>query len=387
MRDVFRIIALIAANMMLAFPVGAVIGAIPAMAQYFGGGIQGAFFAQLILVVPMVALIFGAPAAGFLAEIYHRKPTLMVGLVAYAIFGSAGMFVDNIWILLISRAAMGLAVGLISTVATTLAGDYYEGERRDTVVGWLGMAPTAGSVIGIFLSGVLVDVGGWHLPFVMYLLAAPALALAIFSLDEPAVASSKHQDKEALPLRLFVICTLGGVAAISVVLPVFQIPLMLASEGVTRASVSSSIITVVAVVGSIVAPFYARLRHALSTGGVLGLMFVSVGASDALVAASGTIPGVIAASVLAGIGGGLLIPHFMVITMDVASEKARSRAIGFAISAIFLGEFLIPFVAEPLHWAFGLRGMFAAMGAFGLVAGPVLGFAEFRTARRSMAVG
>jgi MFS family permease len=164
-------------------------------------------------------------------------------------------------------------------------------------------------------------------------------------------------------------------------------PLLLNTAGISQASVSSGIVTVVAVVGSIIAPFYARIRAALSAGGVLALVFVAMGLSTVLISVSHSILGIVSAFTLSGIGGGLLIPHFMAITMDVASEKARGRAIGLAISAIFLGEFLIPFVAQSLQWAFGIRGMFTAIGVFGLIAGPILGVSELRAAKHSVPVG
>jgi hypothetical protein len=49
--------------------------------------------------------------------------------------------------------------------------------------------------------------------------------------------------------------------------------------------------------------------------------------------------------------------------LDRAAAAVRSRALGLAYSAVFLGDFLNPFVIAPISAALGLAGAFRTIAA------------------------
>jgi MFS family permease len=66
---------------------------------------------------------------------------------------------------------------------------------------------------------------------------------------------------------------------------------------------------------------------------------------------------------ITGFGGGLAVPHFLNLVLDRAAVAVRSRALGLAYSAVFLGDFLNPFVIAPVSAWLGLAGAFQAVAA------------------------
>jgi MFS family permease len=65
---------------------------------------------------------------------------------------------------------------------------------------------------------------------------------------------------------------------------------------------------------------------------------------------------------ISGFGSGLVLPYFTGAAMELASAEARPRAMGLMVSAMFAGQFLAPFVSEPLRSLVGTPAVFGIWG-------------------------
>jgi len=270
------------------------------------------------------------------------------------------LVVEGFWPLVLSRVVLGGTVGAISTICMTLTGDYFTGTRRTWAVALVGIAPAVGSVLVLLIGGMLVDRGGWHMAFAVYLAGLPVLLLGAVFIEEPARRVLHTAAGGALPPLFWVLCLVAMGEACAAVLPAVQLPFVLIDNGVRDATTASILIAASSAVAVAMGAFYPIMRRHLSVDAVLTMMLGTAAiAYVGLSMATGTIS-IGVALLLVGLPVGLMVPHFSAVAIERASEEARGRAVGLVTGSIFLGQLLIPFVSEPVRAAVGTEHMFAA---------------------------
>jgi MFS family permease len=376
-----KLAVLVGGNLLMTFIVSSLMPASAAIAQHFQASGRAAFYAQIILVAPTAAKIFAAPAAGMMIGRFGRRGPLLALIATYTLAGAAGLVLEDFWPLTLSRIVIGLAGGAISTICFTLAGDYFHGAERTRALGWVGAAPSAGAVVALLLAGLLVDQGGWHAAFALYLTGLPLLVAAWFLIDEPVQPATIEARQGALPRNFPWLFLLGVAVALAAVLPGVQLPFLLAGDGIHSATVTALLITCTACAGTIAAGCYPSMRRRLSLADVLALMAALAAVAYFLLAFETGLPMIALALAVCGFPAGLMFPHMAATAMENSSELARPRALGLIFGAVFLGQFSIPFLAEPIRGALGSHQMFEALGAvLALAAIAALAVSRFRRA-------
>src|SRR5690348_17025398 len=90
--------------------------ALPQMAAAFSGVQNAAFLVKMVLTIPALMIAVCSPVAGRLIDRHGRLKILRLSLVLYAIAGTSGFYLDNLYAILISRAILGIAVGMSMTI-------------------------------------------------------------------------------------------------------------------------------------------------------------------------------------------------------------------------------------------------------------------------------
>ncbi|MBI4467917.1 MAG: MFS transporter [Acidobacteria bacterium] len=160
---------------------------LPQIADALGVSISTA--GMLIVSYSVVTGIF-ALLGGALSDRHGRKGYLTgaVALLAVISFGTYA-FAGGFTLLLLSRAAMGIASGTISSTAIAYAGDYFAYHRRGRAFGFIIAANSIALVAGVPLAVYLADRFGWRHVFLATAgLAALATLLSVFTL--PALGKS-----------------------------------------------------------------------------------------------------------------------------------------------------------------------------------------------------
>ncbi|MDQ6761067.1 MAG: MFS transporter, partial [Bacteroidota bacterium] len=158
--------------------------ALPQMATAFSHVKNSAFIVKMILTIPALMIAIISPLTGRLIDKHGRLKILWLSLILYAISGSAGYFLNDLYYILISRAILGIAVGMSMTIVITLIADYFEGMQRQKFVGLQIAFMSLGGILFIGLGGILADFG-WRYPFLIYLFSLLILPLSIIFLKEP----------------------------------------------------------------------------------------------------------------------------------------------------------------------------------------------------------
>lgn len=156
--------------------------ALPAMAA--GLAVSDTQIGLVMTVFSLLAMIF-VPFTGALADAYGRRAVLLPSILGFGLAGSAIAFVGTFEAVLVLRAVQGVAFAAIMPVTVTLLGDFYTGSSASAAQGFRTATNGIGSSLIPAVSGVLAGIT-WSYPFLIYLLFAPVLGIAIRYLPEPA---------------------------------------------------------------------------------------------------------------------------------------------------------------------------------------------------------
>lgn len=361
--------------------------ALPTIAEHFQGGAPGGggadFLSRLLLTAPAISIALTAMALGWVLDRYGRLRPLYVAAVLYAVAGTAGLWADDLTTLVISRVVLGLAVAVLITGATTLIGDYFEGEPRRRFMGKQASFMGYGGVVFLTLGGVLAE-ASWRLPFLIYLSGLLVLPLAWKTLWEPHVdhrtPRTEHHDHpgdaaaaegaghRVPPVVLYGLALLTFLTFYQV--PT-QLPFLLETAGLDDARLAGLAVATQPLFGATSALAFAAVKRRASHPLVMAMAFGAMGLAYAVVALSDTLWLVWAAVGLSGIGLGWCMPNINVWILATVPAERRGRAMGGQTTGVFVGQFLAPIAAQPLVTLGGPQMAFA--GAAVVLAAAVAG--------------
>ncbi|HEP1790190.1 TPA: multidrug efflux MFS transporter [Streptococcus suis] len=155
---------------------------------------QVEYYAGLAVSVNALAAALMAPIWGSLADRYGRKP-MMVRAAFAMIFTMGGMaFVPNVFWLLALRVLNGVFTGYIPN-ATALIASQVPKDKTGYALGTLSTGAVAGNLIGPTLGGILAEMFGVHMVFLLVgLLYAIVVLLTVFYIREDFVPIKKGEE-------------------------------------------------------------------------------------------------------------------------------------------------------------------------------------------------
>ena len=122
---------------------------------------------QLIVSMPALLIIITNIFFLQLVRRVRTRTIATIGLLLYVAAGAGCFFVDEIHVLLLMRALLGVSVGLIMPLSTGLLAYYFPPERQARLMGLSAAMNQMGGVIATLLAGLLATiqcdchVAGW----------------------------------------------------------------------------------------------------------------------------------------------------------------------------------------------------------------------------------
>jgi ACDE family multidrug resistance protein len=328
----------------------------------------------LIITTHGLFMALFSPLMGSVIDRKGARRPYIVALICYGLAGGSGLLINSFWVLLVSRACLGIALAGIFAGINVLILNMYDGIQRDRVMGWRGSAQSFGGVIWPLIGGTL---GGfsWRFPFAVYMLAIPIGLFAIAAVPEPAIQhpSRTESNGRTSVFRVFrenpvllVIYGLMFFANILLYSIVIFLPQLLESFGITSTFRIGLYITAMTGSAGVTAFIYGKIRSRFSYR-----VIVTIAAALWTVAfttisrAPGS--GVVAMAVaLFGVSQGLILPTVMVWIGAVVPRSFRGRFSSYLGTFGFIGQFLSPILFAPVLVLAGLKGVFlvgAGVGA------------------------
>ncbi|HSU51637.1 MAG TPA: MFS transporter [Segetibacter sp.] len=323
--------------------------ALPQMTKAFSNVGNANFLVKLVLTLPALTIAVCSPIAGRLIDRHGRLKILWASLVLYAVAGSSGYFLDNLYYILLSRAVLGVSVGMSMTIVITLIADYFEGVERQKFVGLQIAFMSIGGILFIGLGGILADIG-WRYPFLIYLFSLLVLPLAILFLKEPAIVQKTNQSNSYAksPTIIWMLFFNTMLMWILFFLIPVQIPFHLKAIGVEKNSLIGGAIAMSTAFSAVSSFSYSKIKGRLSFLSVFSMGYFLMAAGFVCISLSNTYLFVVVAMILSGLGMGMMIPNTNMWVMKIAPAQIRGKEIGKLTTFWFLGQFLSPILVFPV---------------------------------------
>ncbi|MGD9367502.1 MAG: MFS transporter, partial [Desulfobacteraceae bacterium] len=302
----------------------------------------------LIITTHGLFMALFSPVMGSVIDRMGARRPYIAALICYGLAGGSGLLIDSFWVLLISRACLGVSLAGIFAGINVLILNMYHGIERDTVMGWRGSAQSFGGVIWPLIGGALGGLS-WRFPFAVYMLAIPIGLLAIVAVAEPEIQSRAGPGspaslsvfglfrENAVLVIIYGLMFFGNILLYAIVI---FLPQLLEHFGITSTFRIGLFITAMTGAAGVTAFIYGKIRSRFSyrtivtiAAGLWTVAFITISlAADSRVIAT--------AVALFGVSQGLILPTVMVWIGDIVPPAFRGRFSSYLGTAGFIGQFL-----------------------------------------------
>lgn len=339
---------------------------LPQIRAHFSEAPLAELWVPLILTMPALMIGLLGPFAGIAIDRFGRKTLLVWALLGYGVFGTAPLWLDNLYGILLSRLGLGVTEALIITCCTTLIGDYYTEGARVRMLALQTMVGSLSAALFFMIGGALGEFG-WRTPFWLYLSGFFIAFWVAAALWEPtrqcgAPTSSVTADTP-FPWHshawVYALTWCGGVSLFIVAV---QLGFLLADMGVHSPQMIGMAIGVshlAVLIGAICSRWSGRFGPAP----VLCLAFVLGGVSLVLLTGASSYWQAVVAVIFNGLGAGLMIPTLAIWALSTLPLAQRGRGTGAFMASFYLGQFMSPLVVAIIASAAGgLTGAVRLLG-------------------------
>ena len=145
------------------------------------GELGGLRFYAWVTTAYLVASSVSVPLYGKLADMYGRKPILLLGIALFLAGSAASGAAISMPMLIACRALQGLGAGSMQPIAMTVIGDIFDLKQRSRIQGIFGAAWGFFGVVGPMLGGFIVSHVSWRWVFFMNLPFGVAAAFILIT--------------------------------------------------------------------------------------------------------------------------------------------------------------------------------------------------------------
>ncbi len=353
-----------------------IVATLPLMSQHFNTIEHIDFLSKLLLTIPSVMVALFAPFVGVIIDKIGRLMPLYFGVVLFILGGSSGFFLDDFYLILVGRAALGLAVALTMTSSMALIGDYFDHKSRERFMSLQGMFVGFGGIVFVVSGGYLAHFG-WSYPFLIYALPLLFLPLLLSALKEPEKIHHLSASDTQIPAKLLPVYLTGFFSMLLFYMLPTQMPYLVINELHGTPSSVGYFIAFAMLINALVARKYAKLRTHFSFGQIFVIIYFFFGTGLLIISQVTTPNQLFFASMFMGVGFGLVLVNINVWLLSLVEAHKRGRAVGMLTSSFFFGQFFSPIVFQPVVMSIGIQGLFFAAALLSFAVAAVLFFKVF----------
>ncbi|WP_226777258.1 MFS transporter [Haloterrigena alkaliphila] len=307
--------------------------------------------AQIGFVITAYTLpgVFLTPFIGLLSDRLGRRTVVLPLLVLFGLAGGGIALGPSFRGVLALRFIQGIGGSGLMVLAITLIGDFYGGKRRHKIMGVNGSAIGIGAATYPLLGGALAAIR-WNIPFAFFGLSLVVGTIALFTLEEPAIADPPAIGTYVSRVISAVLISraLGLWAAAFLTFFLFYgciltvLSLLLSDVHGLSAGQIGLLFSMVSIANATTASQYGRISQYFDARQLIALGFVGFGVSLLGVWAAST-PILIGAMLLCfGLGFGLVLPSLDTTVVSLVSGQLRASMMGVLTSMLWLGQTVGP---------------------------------------------
>jgi MFS family permease len=368
---------LVAANFVIAAGFGLVAPALPTFARSFHVSVTAA---SVVVSAFAVARLIFAPASGRLITALGERRVYLTGISIVAITTGACAFAANYWQLLIFRSVGGIGSTMFTVSAIALLIRVTPAPMRGRASGLWGTGFLLGNVTGPLLGGGLLTIS-LRAPFLVYagmlfiavaivwwfLRNSPLAAPAIEDEDAPRItlrSAFQHRAYTAALASSFA----NGWAVFGV--RVSLVPLFVEEVLRRDGAFAGTALAVFAAGNVAMLMISGKLADTIGRKPMIILGLVIAGGGTIWVGFTTSVAAFLIATVVSGLGSGLLTPPQQAVVADVVGTKGRGGPVlaAFQMSAdigAVIGPVTAGLMADHLSYsaAFAMTGVLALLAA------------------------
>ncbi|MBE6112315.1 MAG: MFS transporter [Peptococcaceae bacterium] len=321
----------------------AVAPALGVIQAYFDDSNQ--LFVQMIVSIPAIFIVITNFFFPKLCKSFGAKTLVTIGLIFYVFGGCLAGAFSNIFLVLLTRAFVGIGVGIIMPLSTGLLAYYFAPGEQEQLMGYSSAMNQMGGVIATLLSGLLAGIS-WRASFLVYLMGLISMVLCLIFLPNDNIGGGEEQES-SMKTSDVLKQNYRYVGAMFLLMTTFFVyPTNFAMETVKEGLIPQQYIAVIMAGMDFVAFFggmlFVKVKSTFgrNTRFVAPLQFLI---GYMLLAIVGGWPGVLAGSVCIGFANGAGIPY---IISEASMRVGRSAAVTvmpLISAALYLAQFLCPF--------------------------------------------
>ena len=348
--SVTKIVLLLGANVTLMAGSGLSV-AMPAMMMAFASVPGAEFWVSMIITLPALFVVVGGPITGFFTDRFGRKPVLVFSILLGAVSGSAGYFLNNLIVILISRALVGLSIAGSATATNALIADYFTGQQRAKFMGLQSAFTGIFATVFLLVGGILADIN-WQYTFLPHVILFLLFPLALVYIEEPEAVLSQEEESTKSQLKLtstiiFIFAAIFICQLTFMTVPIFIAYFMtnLLGAGAIEVGFVGAASGLFSFLAGIL---YERIARRLGFKEITFAGFLVFGAGFLVLGLAGNWPLIIIGQLIVGFGSGLNVANLANWLANKVSIEVRGRANGIFVAMLFLGQFMASFVFTPI---------------------------------------
>lgn len=336
--------------------VTAVLGpSLPAMQAHFAGVPGADFLVPLTMTAPMLMMAVLSVFAGELADRFGRKRLLVSAALAYAVLGTAPLYLDSLLAIIISRFALGIIEAVLMTVSTAMIGDYFQGAQRERMMS-LQTTVAASSAFVLNTLGGLIAEQGWRAPYAVFaisLLLAPLMAIYLW---EPRCRSNMSPAEivaDSAGFRvgvLFLICILAVLLGVMFLTVPVHFGYLFGAIGIqspAEIGLAYAVNSLGVIAGTLLFGWVLVRRIGVAPQLAIGCLIA--GAGFVGMGQAQHFGGLTLAGFVNGLGTGIALPAMVTWNVRELPLSRRGMGVGAFQSCFNLGMFLNPLLIVGLE--------------------------------------
>lgn len=303
---------------------------------------------EMLTTLPTISLLITVLASSWIVKHIGARRATLIGLVLALLAGLVPVFVTQYAVIFISRLLLGVGVGLFNNLAYSLIMAVYDGEERQTMLGFQSAVGTVGNAAAAFIVGLLVT-SGWQMAFnVNWLFVVPLILFGLFAgkinqLTKVPVADTANTTKKKDTTNAAVL----GYVALIVTFFAFYFGLMLklagflVEQGLGTAATAAAQLSVMSLLGLVPSLLYGKIyQHLRRLTIPTGLLFAGLGLWA--IVSAGTVTMVWFGVSLVGLGLPIFMPAVFGRVAEVQPAGSSNLSSALMLVGINVAVFLSP---------------------------------------------
>ena len=307
---------------------------------------------HLLLTIPPLMIMLVSAIIPFLNQRFSAKNLSVFAYILLVISGVYPYFSNTFELLLFSRVLMGISLGILTPLSSSLAALYFESEEdMDKATGIQAAFASFGGILFSFLSGLAAQYF-WKDVFLVQLLNLVPLVLILMLMSkERTVSIDKKPDflivKESMWINALALITI--IATITFPL---NMSLYIEEQALGFSTLAGTIGSMNSLIGFVIGLMFFRINQKLKMRTILLALFL-VATSLGLMSLRINLLGFYIASALFGLGTSLIMPSFVTLIYREVETRDVVAAISSLTIMMSVAQFVSPYIINHLALMFG----------------------------------